>query len=194
MGFAYLTFECVQALVLFCTLGSGFLTLLFLFLDDCKHTVPITILVTMGLVHELYCVSVLNNLKALAYLNLLDLETDGCRSLYTPGLLSNTVMVLVFTWCVIDNNFKLQNKGVVKFAFLFLAIVAVQLLTTFAPVTKPDQEPSFDITPESNLSVYFTICRIDLGQNYMNFIGEIHTYISTLSVSCGDSLLFYKLY
>ncbi|KAK3096104.1 hypothetical protein FSP39_023277 [Pinctada imbricata] len=189
MGVVYFSFECAQSVVLFVTLGSGFLSLLLLQIERCKHSIALTLLVTTGLLHELYCVSVLSGLKELAFLHKLNTEADGCKNLYLPSLLCNLVTILVFSWSIIEHNFKNTTRDVLKSLFPFhVFLVLVIFLSSNGPRTEEIHEASYTIVPERNMSVYFTLCRINVIESFGNILAEyffIHLPFLVLVLKAG---------
>lgn len=178
MGFTFLL-EVLQSLVLFGTLGAGFLVLLFLMLDNCRHTLVMVVIVTTGLVHELYCASVLGYFKRLMQIESLRPEDDGCRDFSVPTLIANAMIITTVTKCVISAA-AVRKKRLMYNTVMLHALLSVSLLIWQNPEKSRHQTPSMNLT--TNVQVYFTICRNDVVGGVMYIVMEYILYYLPLAI------------
>nr|XP_011423601.2 uncharacterized protein LOC105325641 [Crassostrea gigas]XP_034328225.1 uncharacterized protein LOC105325641 [Crassostrea gigas]XP_034328226.1 uncharacterized protein LOC105325641 [Crassostrea gigas]XP_034328227.1 uncharacterized protein LOC105325641 [Crassostrea gigas] len=174
MGMTFFALEMLQSVVLFGTLAAGFLVLLFLMLDNCKHTVITVVIVTTGLVHELYCASVLGYFKRLMQIETLRPKDDGCRDFFVPTLIANAIFVTIITTHVVRAGSFIRNKSTVYNLIVVHALLSISLIIWQNPEKSLHQTASMNLTSE--VQVYFTVCRNSVVQNSSHILMEYILY------------------
>lgn len=174
MGMTFFALEMLQSVVLFGTLAAGFLVLLFLMLDNCKHTVITVVIVTTGLVHELYCASVLGYFKRLMQIETLRPKDDGCRDFFVPTLIANAIFVTIITTHVVRAGSFIRNKSTVYNLIVVHALLSISLIIWQNPEKSLHQTASMNLT--SDVQVYFTVCRNNVVQNSSHILMEYILY------------------
>lgn len=174
MGVVFLLLEVLQSLVLFGTLAAGFLVLLFLMLDNCRHTVIIVVIVTTGLVHELYCASVLGYFKRLMQIESLRPKDDGCRDFFVPTLIANAIFVTIIAKYIINAGNFISDKSTALMLTILHALFSVTFIIWQNPEKSLHQTASLNLT--SDMQVYFTVCRNNVAQNTVHIVTEYVVY------------------
>lgn len=174
MGMTFFALEMLQSVVLFGTLAAGFLVLLFLMLDNCKHSVITVVIVTTGLVHELYCASVLGYFKRLMQIESLRPKDDGCRDFFVPTLISNVIFITIITTHVVRAGSFIKNKSTAYNLTVVHALLSLSLIIWQNPEKSLHQTASMNLT--SDVQVYFTVCRNNVVQNASHILMEYLLY------------------
>lgn len=174
MGMTLFALEVLQSVVLFGTLAAGFLVLLFLMLDNCKHTIITVVIVTTGLVHELYCASVLGYFKRLMQIESLRPKDDGCRDFFVPTLISNVIFITIITTHVVRAGSFISSKSTAFNLIVVHALFSISLIIWQNPEKSLHQTASMNLT--SDVQVYFTVCRNNVVQNASHIFMEYLVY------------------
>lgn len=174
MGMTLFALEVLQSVVLFGTLAAGFLVLLFLMLDNCKHTIITVVIVTTGLVHELYCASVLGYFKRLMQIESLRPKDDGCRDFFVPTLISNVIFITIITTHVVRAGSSISSKSTAFNLIVVHALFSISLIIWQNPEKSLHQTASMNLT--SDVQVYFTVCRNNVVQNASHIFMEYLVY------------------
>ncbi|XP_061178476.1 uncharacterized protein LOC133187135 [Saccostrea echinata] len=201
MELTFFVVEILQSLVLFGTLSAGFLVLLFLMLDNCKHTVITVVIVTTGLVHELYCASVLGYFKRLMQIESLRPKDDGCRDFYVPTLIANAIFFTIITKYVISTGTLIPYKKLIKRVVILHSLLSVSLLIWQNPAKSREQIASMNLT--TDVQVYFTVCRNDVVRNclytvmeYVVFylpLASLYFWIATINSTNDTGISFWNI-